>query len=152
MYSTPSIHPVLEELGEQPSLALVPAPRLSPTLILQIDQALQCSHHALKLILSVLQVQVRPDLGVLARKPRHLVSLLLANTQHRRHAATHIQVVEYPRIDLPWKLVEELLEQLDVDEHRAGVCQLVRNDGQESLGTECRLVGAGSAPFAPDRL
>lgn len=38
-------------------------------------------------------------------------------------------------------LVKELLKQLDVDKHRTCICELIRNDAEEGLGTERTLLG-----------
>lgn len=58
-----------------------------------------------------------------------------------------VQVVEQSRVDLPRELVEELVEEFDVDEHRRGIGELVRDDVQESFGTEQVAFGAGFAPL-----
>jgi hypothetical protein len=50
--------------------------------------------------------------------------------------ATHIQIIQDPRINLSRELVEELLQQFDIDKHRTRVRQLVGYDSQECLWAE----------------
>lgn len=66
--------------------------------------------------------------------------------------ATHVEVIQYPGINLPRELVEKLLEQLDIDEHRARIGELVGDDGEERFGTKSLLGGALSAPSRIERL
>lgn len=80
-----------------------------------------------------------------------------------------VEIIKQPRVDLPrelkktvadirqerWTitrrvsrhLVEELIQQLNVDEHRGGVGQLLSDDVQESFGAEKILIRPSLAPF-----
>lgn len=89
------------------------------------------------------------NLRVLQRKPFDLVP---------------IQVIQDPGVNLAGELasaaaivsvthlVEELFQQLDVDEHGAGVRKLLGDDSQEGLRAERGLVRAGLATFRADSM
>ena len=44
-------------------------------------------------------------------------------------------------------LIQEVLEQLDVDEHSGGICKLVCNNAEEGLGAEHVVLGSASTPL-----
>lgn len=75
----------------------------------------------LQFVLFILEIQMFSDSWVLPRKLSNLVP---------------IQVIDQPRVNLPWELIEELVEEFDVDEQRAHIGQLVRNDIEEDFWTK----------------
>ena len=94
-----------------------------------------------ELIFALLQVQMFPNIWVLASESDNLPP---------------IEIIKQPRVDLPRELanverlsevllnseaypthlIEELVQQFDIDEHRRIVSQLVRDDIQERFRTK----------------
>ena len=104
--------------------------------MVEFDEVVEFVHDQFEFLLSLLEIEVTFDYGVLARKEGELILVTL---------------IDEFGVNLAWKLVEEFGEKFNVDKHDGGIGEFVGDNVEKGFGTKGFALGAKTAAFGFER-